>query len=330
MTFDLDILGFLPLSDRCFVATGFDPEAAFLVSPDKGSSIWPALSDCIGLFLTGVGIPDGISRGLLKIPPGRGDHGPLPIPGLFVIKFNVSTFGCLASTTGFNPEVEGRVVLANELAVGAKSLEDESLEESLEDDDPAAGALFGAPESFLAPMLPTPREVGLAADEKEERVPIDETLVEPPVLEDAPVPLIELTLLTLVPLMKLPLVEGAVPKEGIGDLAREEVVETVALSASLLTRRDGTRLRLPLAVAVEGRAMLTEGTRFVAGNGAGAVIFSVFATGLGIPVWATLAGAGAVVTFPRFHTFCTSDFAEERNPNLEGLGFSEGSSQFQK
>lgn len=330
MTFDLDILGFLPLSDRCLVATGFDPEAASLVSPDNGSLIWPALSgcNCIGLFLTGVGIPDGISRGLLKIPPGRGDHGPFPIPGLFVIMFNVSTLGWLASTTDFNPEVEGLVVLANELAVGAKSLEDESLEESLEDDDPAAGALFGAPESFLAPMLPTPREVGLAADEKEERVPIDETPVEPPVLEDAPVPVIELTLLTLVPLMKLPLVEGAVPKEGMGDLAREEVVETVALSASLLTRRDGTRL--PLAVAVEERAILTEGTRFVTGNGAGAAIFSLFATGLGIPVGTALAGAGAVVTFPRFHTFCTSDFAEERNPNLEGLGFSEGSSQSQK
>lgn len=117
--------------------------------------------------MTGVGIPEGTSRGLLKIPPGRGDHGPLPIPGLFVIMFSVSTLGRLASITGFSPETEGLAALARELAVGARSLEDESLDESREDEEPVVEGLLGTPEIFLAPMLPTPIDGGLAADEKE-------------------------------------------------------------------------------------------------------------------------------------------------------------------
>jgi len=30
---------------------------------------------------------------------------------------------------------------------------------------------------------------------------------------------------------------------------------------------------------------------------------------------------GVFDDLPRFHTFCTSDFAEEKNPNREGFGF---------
>jgi hypothetical protein len=231
MTFDREILGFLPLRYLCLGGTRFDSDAPSLVSPEPEPIA--SNSDCTSFLFTGVGIPDGISRGLLKIPPGRGDHGPVPIPGLFVIMFNVSTLKWVPSTTGFNLELEGLVVFAKELAVGAKSLEDESLEECLDEEEPEAGTLLGTPESFFDPMLPTPIEDSLVEVEKEDRVPIEETPTKLPAFEDTPVPVIELILPTLVPIMKLPLVEGAVPNEGIGDLARDEDVETAALSVSL-------------------------------------------------------------------------------------------------
>lgn len=34
-----------------------------------------------------------------------------------------------------------------------------------------------------------------------------------------------------------------------------------------------------------------------------------------------LLGGADVVDFPRFHTLCTKDLAEVKNPNREGFGF---------
>lgn len=39
ITFDLDILGFRPLSDRCRVGAGFNPDAISLVSIGNGASM---------------------------------------------------------------------------------------------------------------------------------------------------------------------------------------------------------------------------------------------------------------------------------------------------
>ena len=243
---------------------------------------------------------------------------------------------------------------ANELAVGAKSLEDvvENLElvrEATEDDPP--------PKTFLDPMLP----MVPCADTRvavESLLPMDETfvlLVLDRVVRVVPTTeparegglAIELVRLVRVPpltkeavlLCRLFLLE-LVLKEGMGDRDREEdAIEPLVVVAAdtpfssgfcfrLLTRMAGTAL--PLATAVVGRA--GAGAAFLAGRREGGPIFSfpfgvsslIMCDGLGM-----LLGAAFVASFPRFHTLCTRVLADEKNPNLEGfgLGFTGGRDQ---
>ena len=212
--------------------------------------------------------------------------------------------------------------MANELAVGANSREEEV--ESLEDEEPvleAFTAATGPARAFFDPMLLMFPDDDVLV---ENLVPIDDTFVE--LVWDIPVPISELLrapereLFLLIrvpaaPLMTLLLVEGATPNEGIGDLEREDDIVPFAESCSLLTRSEGTRVAL--AVAMVGRAGAMEAfcTRTL-----GAAIFSFVAstfagcTGLGM-LEAVVGGA-----LPRFHTLCTIDLAEEKKPNLEGFG----------
>lgn len=110
--------------------------------------------------------------------------------------------------------------------------------------------------------------------------------------------------------------DAAGPKDGSGDLEREDDVAIVPftfLSFSLLAIRiEGILLPIATACVVVGRA----GTPDAFFNTAGAGAFSLSsgftgAAGLGILLGAALF---------RFQTFCTSDFAEDKKPNLDGFG----------
>ena len=208
--------------------------------------------------------------------------------------------------------------------MGANSREEEV--ESLEDEEPvleAFTAATGPARAFFDPMLLMFPDDDVLV---ENRVPIDDTFVE--LVWEIPVPMSELLrapereLFLLVrvpaaPLMRLLLVEGATPNDGIGDLEREddEAIVPFAESVSLLTRREGTRV--PLAVAIVGRAGAMEA--FCART-LGAAIFSLvtsaFAGCTGLGMLEDIVG-GALL---RFHTLCTIDLAEEKKPNLEGFG----------
>lgn len=178
MTFDLEIRGFLP-NDRCLTTPAdSSAEASFV---------------CASRF-TGVGIPEGSFKGLLKIPSERGEKGPGFVAlgegtaGLFVIILRAlgfpSTFfgGPLVpwSSVAFCPAVEFRAILANELAVGANSLED--LEDSLDDEEPTAEVLEDAVPTIFDPRLPI-LPVGFFTDR---RVPMEDMPVE--LVLDTPVP----------------------------------------------------------------------------------------------------------------------------------------------
>lgn len=75
------------------------------------------------------------------------------------------------------------MIFARELAVGARSLDDDSLEDSLDDEEPLAVApearLADPVRIFLDPMLPTADS--LFEEENEDRVPIEDT---PPLFEE--------------------------------------------------------------------------------------------------------------------------------------------------
>lgn len=59
---------------------------------------------------------------------------------------------------------------------------------------------------------------------------------------------------------------------------------------------------------------------FLAGTKDGGPIFSLAdSVFVGRLTFARLLAVGSV-TLPRFHTFCTNDLADDRNPNREGLG----------
>lgn len=272
-------------------------------------------------FLTGVGIPEGILRGLLKIPPGLGDHGALGVPEVFVPMPGVSVFDPLVCAMIFRlepepePETDGRVVLARELAVGASRREEDSLDDDMRDEEEPApvevdvGARAGIPVGgCFVPILPIPPAVDILLEEViEVRVPIEETPF--PVLEDNPVPTMELV---RVGFMRLVLVVDEGPKEGRGDLEREDAVPAVfSFSTSSEAILAGG------LVAVEGRALLTDDNFFCGGAGAGTVGTGIGALTAGFGIAVALSEAAAVL--PPFQTFWTSDLAEDRNPNLEGF-----------
>lgn len=143
------------------------------------------------------------------------------------------------------------MIFARELAVGARSLDDDSLEDSLDDEEPLAVApearLADPVRIFLDPMLPTADS--LFEEENEDRVPIEDT---PPLFEETPAPARELFRLVLI---KLLLEEDTGAKEGRGDLARKEEVPVGPFGFSFSSRRDGTRPRPELLTATEGRAV---------------------------------------------------------------------------
>lgn len=208
------------------------------------------------------------------------------------------------SSASFNPNADGLVIFANELAVGAKSLEEILAGSFTGDDDRTA-----VPSTFLEPILLTVVLVmvpdNLLEDADDIRVPIDDI---PPLL-DVLVPIFELVLLALVPDVPVRLflvdVDGVGSKGGIGDLAwdggekRREVV---------LFLIDGFTAAEDLEV--------TGGTAFFGAGTAGGG--TVFFTLLGATLGAVLDEAAA---FPRPKTLCTRDLAEDRNPNLAGLGW---------
>jgi hypothetical protein len=142
-------------------------------------------------------------------------------------------------------------------------------------------------------------------------VPIDDI---PPVLLplDALVPIFEVLRLVPVPavLNKLPFVDvdGVGPKGGMGDLAWEDEV----------MRREGALLPLDELTVAEGREVTIVGTFFGATtNDGGALFLILLGATLGIFEGAALAGTAV---FPRPKTFCTRDLAEDKNPNLPGVG----------
>jgi hypothetical protein len=261
----------------------------------------------ISCFLTTVGIPVGGTKGLLKIPPGRGENGPFVIAGLFVIMPNnprpdsvLIRLAAMLPAAYFNPDAGDLVIFAKELAVGAKSLEDETLDGFVNDVDPAADDRPATSGNTLDPILLVPMPVAvpdsLLEDANEDRVPTDDT---PPTL--LPFPIFRLFWLVLVPaaLIRLLLVDvdGVGPKVGMGDLAPD---------AGALRREDVPPP--PDDFAVVGREVA---------RGTLTLFLTLLGTTLGTLDDAVVAGAAV---FPRPKTFCTRDLAEDRNPNLEGFG----------
>jgi hypothetical protein len=110
-------------------------------------------------------------------------------------------------------------------------------------------------------------------------------------------------------------VDDVGPKEGIGDLARDE---DATLPLSLSTRSEGALLTVVVFTAVEGRDGAIEGPFFRAGIWGGRAILLTAVLGIAESTVAVGAVAGV---FPRFQTFCTSDLADDKNPNFEGFGF---------
>ena len=323
MTLDREILGFLPWRSLCF-ANPSGP-ASLLCAPActelPADESWDVPLIALGFF--GVGIPEGgISKGLLNIFSGRGDS--TAVFESSVILFNVSAPDVRAL---FKLELTGRAAFASELAVGARSRDDDSLDDCLEDDDeePTAMAVedMRPVERFLPPRLvAVPREEGLlAADEYEVRVPIEDA---PPWLPmalfaDVTVPVIELVRLGL----KLLLDVGGGTKEGSGDLARtDDVVDALPFGWSfpLPARQDDTLVE-PLATE-----LVTAGETFVESSAGGMILFSDLDASLGIPLDDGADAADTVLGLflPLFQTFWTRDFAVDRNPNLEGLGCGSG------
>lgn len=207
--------------------------------------------------------------------------------------------GALVPDDGDKSEL--RLALANELAVGASSRD---AADNL-DVDPTTDLREAAEAplaSFLAPMLPTASVLDGRLDAF---VPSDETTELGrglPVALPARDPTFEermlLRLVLVVPVPTLLLLLLVVLNVGNGDLARDEG----ALEANeALVLFVGIGL-LPVATAGVGRA--------------GAAVDFLAGTKDGEP----FSLAVGSVTLPRFHTFCTKDLAEERNPNLEGLG----------
>ena len=222
----------------------------------------------------------------------------------------------------FKPEFAGRAAFASELAVGARSRDDDSLNDCLEDDEePTAMAVedMRPVENVLPPRLVTvPREEGLlVADKCEVRVPIEDAPPWLPValFADVPVPAIELVRLGL----KLLLDVGGGTKEGRGDLARTDGVGNTlpfGWSLTLSARKDDTLVE-PLAVE-----LVPVEEAFVEGTAGGIIFFSDLDASLGIPLddETDAADVAPGLLLPRFQTFWTRDFAVDRNPNLEGLG----------
>jgi hypothetical protein len=228
--------------------------------------------------------------------------------------------------------------LANELAVGASSLED---------DKTLFRSPVPVPTTFLDPVLPTSAPLPIllfvpmlllvpnddALDPKptpdpalllvatEERVPIDDDAVGP-VIELFRLPARELLLIELPTLLLLAETGGAEPaNDGMGDLAREDEIADDGPSFSFVLSLfiEGALIALAPVTDVEerpdggtGGAMET----FFAGWGGACLFAGGLAAGM---VDATAVGAEA---FPRFHTFWTIDFAEERKPKRDDLGFS--------
>jgi hypothetical protein len=247
-----------------------------------------------------------------------------------------------SSATADNPVLIPALVaappLANELAVGAKSLdEDNTLFLSLV---PATTFDPVLPTSASRPTLPlVPRDdtrdpepnpnPALLLVATEDRVAIDEDDAGPVIeLFRLPtrelVPIEEATLLLLLP---LPEIEGtgAPVNDGMGDLTREEVVEVnpaLFFSLSLVSRMEGALLGLAPARDVEGRPGADASVGAIETFFTGWIGACLCARGLDTGML-DAASAGA---FPRFHTFWTMDFAEERKPKRDGLGLS-GSSK---
>jgi len=318
MTLDLEILGFLPWRILCFPSPS-GPVSLLCVpacTELPADENWDVPLVTLGFF--GVGILEGDirSKGLLNIFSGRGDCTAVFEP--LAILFNVSVPDSDVRAL-FKSALAGRAAFANELAVGARSRDDE---------EPTAMAVedMRPVESFLPPRLVTvPREEGLlVADEYEVRVPIEDAPPWLPValFADVPVPAIELVLLGL----KLLLDVGGATKEGRGDRARDRVEDSVedtlpfGWSFTLSGRKDGTLVE-PLATEL----VPVEET-FVESTAGGMILFSDLDTSLCTPPDDGADGADAALglLLPRFHTFWTRDFAVDRNPNLEGLGRGSG------
>jgi len=251
MTLEREIRGLRPFNDRVLVIAPEDDAGALVVADETPSSaVMLVVSPPSVRFFTGVGIPDcwGSNKGLLNIAPDLGERGPagegadeaaeVATAGLLVMGPN-ALCEYLSSETVFSPAPEVLVAFANELVVGAQSLEDvvvETLELAREamDEEPL-------PRTFLDPMLPTVPW----ADNRvvlESLLPIDETFVLLVLERVVPVPVpttelvreeglaIELVRLERVPplakdvalLCRLFLLE-VVLKEGIGEREREDV-----------------------------------------------------------------------------------------------------------
>jgi hypothetical protein len=210
---------------------------------------------------------------------------------------------------------------------------------SLDEDNTLFLSPVPVPDNFFDPVLPTsalrsmlplvPREdtrepelnpLFLVATD--DRVPIDDGAR--PVME-----LFRLTVRELVPIEEFTLLlllldetdgTGAPGNEGIGDLEREED-EIVEVNPPLLFTLpsfnliEGTLLGLTAETDVERRHVGAIDTFFAGWKGA-CLCTGSFDTGM---LGATVAVAGA---FPRFHTFWTMDFAEERKPKRDALGLS--------
>lgn len=360
ITLEREIRGLRPFNDLALVIVPEDVVAPLVGDEMPSSAAMLVVSPLNVRFFTGVGIPDccGSNKGLLNIPPDFGENGrageapeEAPTAGLLVMELNAfCEYG--SSETDLSPALDVLVVFANELAVGANSLEDvvdnlELVREATDDDVPP-------PRIFLDPMLP----MVPCVDKRvvaESLLPIDETFVLLLVLDRVvrvPAPMteparegglaIELVRLLRVPpltkeaaallcrlfLLELVLNEGIGERERVEEDAIEPLVAVVAESPlswsafcfALLTRMEGTPL--PLATVLVGRA--GAGALFFAGRRVGGPIFFslfgvssliIFDVGFGILLGVALGGA-----FPRFHTFCTRVLADERNPNLEGFG----------
>ena len=230
---------------------------------------------------------------------------------------------------------------ANELAVGAKSLE---VDEVLFPGTPAL------PTSRLIPVLPASPEtlarlLRVPKDDTRDPVvllfvPTDEApAIEPvllPALDPDPVPLaavvepaLDPAVPTTLPVLLL-LVEAETEdgreNDGMGEREREDAVDievTVPVGVGLSNRFDvdATRPIRPGALLVTPEVFVDTGGAGFGGGGAiaaGALAMRLGARGMLEDVVGLDEGAEAV---PRFQTLCTMDLAEERKPKRDVIPF---------